>query len=187
LRHLPRPALALIAMTLLASACGETAGNDTPSASRPTLPPVVTTAGAGERVALQGEPFVAVRTLPAAALSADVLEPAGTARSAMGDEVPLARADAGDVASWELVSAADDGWRVWRPAVIEDVLADAGSGAQLIEVEQIDWPDACLGAPDPGELCATVITPGYRVIVEQRGERIEYHTARTSAYRRVRS
>lgn len=29
--------------------------------------------------------------------------------------------------------------------------------------EQVDWPDACLGLPSPGVLCAQVITPGWRV------------------------
>jgi len=29
--------------------------------------------------------------------------------------------------------------------------------------EQVDWPNACLGLPSPEELCAQVITPGWRV------------------------
>ena len=34
---------------------------------------------------------------------------------------------------------------------------------QLEGYEQVDWPDACLGLPSPEELCAQVITPGWRV------------------------
>lgn len=140
----------LAAIALLAVASGGDARDDeTTPAARPTLPSAVTTAGAGERVVLQGEPFVAVRTLPAAALAADVLDPAGIAQASDGRDVALARANAAGVAEWELVSAADDGWRVWRPAVIEDVLSEAGAVAQLIEVKPVGWPDACLGDPAP--------------------------------------
>lgn len=46
----------------------------------------------------------------------------------------------------------------------------------LVEVVSIDWPDTCLGLPALGEMCAQVVTPGYRVRV-QMGEVIyEFHT-----------
>ena len=45
-----------------------------------------------------------------------------------------------------------------------------------VEVVSIDWPDTCLGLPALGEMCAQVVTPGYRVRV-QMGEVIyEFHT-----------
>jgi hypothetical protein len=39
----------------------------------------------------------------------------------------------------------------------------------LVSIEPVDWPDACLGIQEPGVGCATVITPGYRVVVEAGG------------------
>ncbi len=33
----------------------------------------------------------------------------------------------------------------------------------VLSVTATDWPDACLGRPKPGEACAQVVTPGYRV------------------------
>lgn len=47
---------------------------------------------------------------------------------------------------------------------------------KVISVEQVQWPDACLGAAQPGEMCAEVITPGYRVAVEVNGKQYFLHT-----------
>jgi rubrerythrin len=47
---------------------------------------------------------------------------------------------------------------------------------QVISIEPRDWPDSSLGCPQPDMLYAQVITPGYLVLVEFSGERIEYHT-----------
>ena len=46
----------------------------------------------------------------------------------------------------------------------------------LVSAEQIDWPDACMGIQTPGVMCAMVVTPGYRVILEAGGRQYEYHT-----------
>jgi hypothetical protein len=43
-------------------------------------------------------------------------------------------------------------------------------------VEPVDWPNSCLGAAAADEMCAEVITPGFRVIVDAGGEELEYHT-----------
>jgi len=176
-------ALVLIALT---AACGREDGGDDGAAGVPTagLVTAETTEDAGGTATLDGEPLVAVRTLPAGALSAENLEAVGTASSDAG-EVQLARARSDEVAGWEYVSAGEAGWVVWRPAVVLDVLDEAGGGAELAEVEAVDWPDACLGAPRADEVCAQVITPGYRVIVRQDDELIEYHTDRATRIRPV--
>lgn len=178
LLHLP------LAVAALAVACG---GSATDDAGRdvPSLPTGVTTMGAGEIAHLDGTPLVVVRTAPAAAISAEALTPAGRADRAEGGSIDLARASVAGVAAWEYVSPADDGWRVWQPAIIGDVLADAGAGAMVVEVTEEEWPDSCLGLARQDEACLTVITPGFRVIVDQGGSRIEYHAARTSGFRRV--
>jgi hypothetical protein len=46
----------------------------------------------------------------------------------------------------------------------------------IIGAEEVEWPDPCLGVPEPDELCAMVITPGYRVILEAEGQRYELRT-----------
>jgi hypothetical protein len=64
-------------------------------------------------------------------------------------------------------------------------LALADLSARLgVEVEAItfvdsaytEWPDACLGAAPAGTACATVITPGYVVILAHADVEYEYHT-----------
>jgi hypothetical protein len=46
----------------------------------------------------------------------------------------------------------------------------------VVSVEPVDWPDSCLGVSVPDVMCAAVITPGYRVVLEANGEQYEYHT-----------
>jgi len=47
---------------------------------------------------------------------------------------------------------------------------------QVVSVEPRNWPDSSLGCPQPDMLYAQVVTPGYLVLVDVSGERIEYHT-----------
>lgn len=46
----------------------------------------------------------------------------------------------------------------------------------LVSIEAVDWPDSCLGITFSDMACATVITPGYRIILEANGQTYEYHT-----------
>ncbi len=62
-------------------------------------------------------------------------------------------------------------------------LADL-SGRLGVEIEAIavvsaafvEWPDSCLGITGEGIVCAQVITPGFRIILEHAGVQYEYHT-----------
>lgn len=47
---------------------------------------------------------------------------------------------------------------------------------RIVSAEYVEWRDACLGINTPGMMCAQVISPGYRVILEAGGKRYEYHT-----------
>lgn len=186
LRTLAAGALLALALAVAATGCGSDTQDDAgPGRPFTPLPTGETTVGAGEIGRLDGTPIIVVRTLPVAAISAEQLAPAGRGQAADGGTIDLARASVAQVATWEYVSAADDGWRVWRPAIIDGAMEDAGPGARLADVTEEDWPDSCYGLARQDEVCLTVITRGYRVIVEQGGKRIEYHTARVSGFRRV--
>ena len=50
------------------------------------------------------------------------------------------------------------------------------SSIQVVSVEAVDWPDACLGVSIPNVMCAQVITPGYRVSLTAGGQTYEVHT-----------
>jgi len=45
----------------------------------------------------------------------------------------------------------------------------------LVSVESVQWPDASLGCPQPGMMYAQVITPGYLIVLEAKGQRYPYH------------
>jgi len=47
---------------------------------------------------------------------------------------------------------------------------------EVIEVEEVEWPDTSLGSPEPGMVYAQVITPGCRITLEVAGETYEVHT-----------
>lgn len=45
----------------------------------------------------------------------------------------------------------------------------------VVEVNEVEWPDASLGCPAPDMGYAQVITPGAQVILESGGQTYEYH------------
>ena len=47
---------------------------------------------------------------------------------------------------------------------------------QIKGIETVDFPDACLGAAKPGEVCVQVITSGLRVQLVAQGMLYEFHT-----------
>jgi hypothetical protein len=53
------------------------------------------------------------------------------------------------------------------------------SEMSVISVEAVDWPDTSLGCPQPGLMYAQVITPGFLIVLEAKGQSYEYHTGRT--------
>lgn len=91
---------------------------------------------------------------------------------------------------------------VSTPAVSPDLPAKAVLDAQqwlaaqlsvaieqvnLIEAEQAEWTDSCLGLGRPNESCLQVITPGWRVVFEVNGQRYEVRTDRAASSIRVAS
>lgn len=50
------------------------------------------------------------------------------------------------------------------------------AAVQVISVEEVQWPDGCLGVRTLGVFCIQVIVPGYRVVLEANGRRYTYHT-----------
>ncbi len=55
-------------------------------------------------------------------------------------------------------------------------LGVASAEIGLVSAEQEQWPDGCLGAAEPGEMCTQAIVEGYRVILEAGGQKYEFHT-----------
>lgn len=47
---------------------------------------------------------------------------------------------------------------------------------EVLDFEQVDWPDACLGIPQEDQVCAQVITPGFRVVLGVAGQQYEFRS-----------
>jgi hypothetical protein len=54
-------------------------------------------------------------------------------------------------------------------------LSAAPEAIAVVEVNELDWPDASLGCPAPDMAYAQVITPGMQVILESGGTTYAYH------------
>ena len=59
------------------------------------------------------------------------------------------------------------------------------SQLKITQAQQQTWPDRCLGLPSPVELCASALTPGWRVTVEGKQQRLVYHTDTTGSLIRL--
>lgn len=104
---------------------------------------------------------------PAVAPSpASELEPAATP-TASSRKPP---ATEGPAMSPNLQQAAD--------ASIADLSQRLGVPAEtitVVEAQEVTWPDASLGCPQPDMMYAQVLTPGYQVVLEAGGQRYDYH------------
>ena len=61
-------------------------------------------------------------------------------------------------------------------AFLSEAINVAQENIEFVNVEQVDWPDSCLGLGGPEESCAAVITPGWRVILAVDGTQHEVRT-----------
>ena len=57
----------------------------------------------------------------------------------------------------------------------------------VVSVEEVEWPDACLGVNKPDEMCAAVITPGFRVVIDTPNGQYEVHTDAEARFLRIAS
>ncbi len=139
-------------------------------------------------VSYQQAPYVVARILSPNDLDRSLLTPGGDVTTVEGRTVPAyacPEVGAGrcDAAEWEIVLEGEAGWQVWEPAAVAEARADLAAALgvpeasiDIVQVAAVDWPDACLGLPAPGEACAEVITPGFLVRLQAQGVAYEYHT-----------
>ena len=62
---------------------------------------------------------------------------------------------------------------------ISQTLGVAVEQIQITNVEQKDWPNACLGLPQGDEVCAEVITPGWLLTFNINGQEHKYRVDKT--------
>lgn len=57
---------------------------------------------------------------------------------------------------------------------ISEMLGVAVENIQIENIEKMDWPNSCLGLPEPDEVCAEVITPGWLLTFKINGAEYRY-------------
>jgi hypothetical protein len=62
---------------------------------------------------------------------------------------------------------------------VSELLAVPAENLQIQSVEQMDWPNSCLGLPAGDEVCAEVITPGWLLTFRVDGQDYRYRIDET--------
>ena len=122
-----------------------------------------------------------------------------------GDVTIAGGMSASRIALWNGSSWSGSSWRgepsLFLPLLLRDYLTPLPEGAvgaavaylaaelgvpevevSVITVGAVEWRDSSLGCPEPGMAYLTVITPGYRIILEVAGLRYEVHTDETGRF-----
>ncbi len=63
--------------------------------------------------------------------------------------------------------------------VIKMLAAQLGvepSAIKVVEAAPVEWADSCLGVHLKDVMCAQVVTPGYKIVLQYQGQTYEYHT-----------
>jgi putative hemolysin len=61
-------------------------------------------------------------------------------------------------------------------AVLAKKLKVKASQISLVSIEPVSWPDSCLGLAGPDEMCAQMITDGYKIVLSVNGQTYTFHT-----------
>ena len=62
---------------------------------------------------------------------------------------------------------------------ISESLAVPLENIEITNVEQMDWPDGCLGLPEGDEACVQAITPGWLLTFNINGQEYRYRVDQT--------
>jgi hypothetical protein len=62
---------------------------------------------------------------------------------------------------------------------VSEILGVPVESIQLESIEQTDWPDGCLGLPEPDEVCTEVITPGWLLVFHVDGQEVRFRADQT--------
>lgn len=57
---------------------------------------------------------------------------------------------------------------------VSEILGVPVESIQLQSIEQTDWPNGCLGLPEPEEVCTEVITPGWLLVFNIDGQEYRF-------------
>lgn len=65
---------------------------------------------------------------------------------------------------------------------LKDTLGISADEIKVESIEQVEWPNACLGLAGEDEMCAEVITPGWKIVLSVAGDDYTFHTDLSANY-----
>lgn len=161
----------LLGLVLLMAACG---GDEepTPAPEVPTPTTAPTNTPAVEPTEVSAEATESPVATPEAAREIEESPLATPEERQVEEPSPLATPEEGGEAMSDLDRLVERA----KEQLSEETGVDVAD-IDFIESEEVEWPDASLGCPEPGMMYAQVITPGYHIVLEADGEEYEYHTS----------
>jgi hypothetical protein len=159
-------------LLLATAACGGDGSELPPPAGGPT-----DQAG----LVFDGASYRTTGSRPMGSLSSSDLENVGRS-DGEEDAVDVFRLRSGGKV-WEVLTRSGGRWLTWEPLALDEARRDLSerlgvpeAQVSVEQVERVEWPDACLGAGGHDEVCAQVVTPGFRIVLEARGDQHVYHS-----------
>ena len=62
---------------------------------------------------------------------------------------------------------------------VSEILGVPVESIQLVSIEQMEWPDSCLGLGAPDESCAAAVTPGWLLVFSADGQEHRFRADQT--------
>jgi len=129
----------------------------------------------------EGASYHSTGSRPLSSLSSSEVETVGRGEIEEG-MVDVFRLHSGGK-EWEVLTRSGGRWLTWEPLALDEArhrlserLGVPEAQVSVEEVERVEWPDACLGAAADHEVCAEVVTPGFRIVLGARGGKHVYHS-----------
>ena len=169
--------LVLVLLGWLAAACSD--GGTSRATATPAVQVEIGTNAQIEDVAYVAAERVGIDRLPRARLEA-----AGEARlEAQVRRVPAYRLKDSPKAALRYTADGSHGWVAWQPLAVLYARRELArrentpaGNIQTVDVTHETWPDGCLGAAQPGQLCSQATVPGFRVLLKLAGRTYEMRT-----------
>jgi hypothetical protein len=57
---------------------------------------------------------------------------------------------------------------------VSEILKTPVENLQLESIEQMEWPNGCLGLPEQAEVCTEAITPGWLLVFNVNGQKYRF-------------
>ena len=146
-----------------------------------SLPPPGGDSAETASLVFEGASYHSTGSRPLSSLSSSELENVGRGETQEG-MFDVFRLRSGGK-EWEVLTRSGGRWLTWEPLALDEArrrlserLGVPEAQVSVEEVERVEWPDACLGAAGDHEVCAEVVTPGFRIVLEARGSEHVYHS-----------